>query len=576
MSVCHNASDQAVINILLIEDERADYIFISQIFDQIYGHDQYQLTWLLNAEQASEEIAKRQHDIYLFDYNLGKTSGIELIKEVSEEGFVDIPIILLTGVKSHDLDVTATDAGATDYLVKDGLTAEVLERSIRYSIRQKNAEIRVQFLAYHDALTGLANRSLLHEHVERAVPMAKRHGEFSAIIFIDLDEFKAINDTMGHSSGDRLLIIVAERIRAVTRREDIVARLGGDEFVILLTMLGTTVESVAEKAYQMAEKLKEALNQVYIIDGDEQRVGTSIGVTVIDDYCTDADQIIKHADIAMYRAKNEGKNTIRFFSADMEEAVQGDLLITTELYNAIDNDELELYFQPIIDSKNDSVIALEALIRWHHPQRGLVSPALFISIAEKSDLIISIGNWVIKTACNYLKQWPQIDYISINISAPHFEKPAFAIEIAEALSRYEIEHHRLVIELTETRLLENIDQAIHTMTQLRSLGIRLSLDDFGTGYSSLSTLKNLPFNFIKIDRSFVSEIGSSDRADALVVAIIAMSKALKLKVVGEGIEEKKQEQFLFAHGCDAMQGFYYNKPLPASELESHYPQLSNR
>lgn len=573
MNALHNTNDQAFINILLVEDERADYIYISQICDQIYGRDHYQLTWLFDAEQASEEVAKRKHDIYLFDYNLGKTSGIDLIKEASEEGFVDIPIILLTGVKSHDLDVTAMDAGATDYLVKDSLNAEVLERSIRYSIRQKNAETRVQFLAYHDPLTGLANRSLLHEHVERAVPMAKRHGEFGAIIFIDLDEFKTINDTMGHSSGDRLLVIVAERIRAVTRREDIVARLGGDEFVILLTMLGTTAEVVAEKAYQMAEKLKEALNQVYIIDGDEQRVGTSIGVTVIDDHCTDADQIIKHADIAMYRAKNEGKNTIRFFSADMEEAVQGDLLITTELYNAIDNDELELYFQPIIDSKNDSVIALEALIRWHHPQRGLVSPALFISIAEKSDLIISIGNWVIKTACNYLKQWPQIDYISINISAPHFEKPAFAIEIAEALSRYEIEHHRLVLELTETRLLENIDQATHTMTQLRSLGIRLSLDDFGTGYSSLSTLKNLPFNFIKIDRSFVSEIGSSDRADALVVAIIAMSKALKLKVVGEGIEEKKQEQFLFAHGCDAMQGFYYSKPLPALELEAQYPQL---
>ncbi|NOX26624.1 MAG: EAL domain-containing protein [Gammaproteobacteria bacterium] len=573
MSACQNTGNQSAISILLVEDDRADYIFISQIFDSVYGSGQYQLTWVARADQAREEVAKRQHDVYLFDYNLGQTSGIELIQEIAEDGFVDIPIILLTGVKSHDLDVTAMDAGATDYLVKDGLTAEALERSIRYSIRQKKAETRVQFLAYHDPLTGLANRSLLHEHVERAVPMAKRHGEFSAIIFIDLDEFKTINDTMGHSSGDRLLVIVAERIRAVTRREDIVARLGGDEFVILLTMLGTTAEMVAEKAYQMAEKLKEALNQVYIIDGDDQRVGTSIGVTVIDQHSQDADQIIKHADIAMYRAKNEGKNTIRFFSADMEETVQGDLLIATELYSAIDNDELELYFQPIIDSKHDSVMALEALIRWHHPERGLTPPSLFISVAEKSDLIISIGNWVIKTACAYLKKWPKIDYISINISASHFEKPAFAIEIAEALSHYDIEHQRLVLELTETRLLENIDQAIHTMTQLRSLGVRLSLDDFGTGYSSLSTLKNLPFNFIKIDRSFVSEIGSSDRADALVAAIIAMSKALKLKVVGEGIEEKRQEQFLFAHGCDAMQGFYYSKPVPAHELEAKYPRL---
>lgn len=575
MSVCQQTSKQNLINILLVEDDHADYIFITQIIDSIYGKDNYMLTWVAKAAPAREEIAKRSHDIYLLDYNLDEVSGIELIKESADEGFVDIPIILLTGVKSHDLDVTAMDAGATDYLVKESLTAEVLERSIRYSIRQKKAESRVQFLAYHDPLTGLANRTLLHEHLERIVPVAQRHGEFSAIIFIDLDEFKTINDTKGHSSGDRLLVIVAERIRAVTRREDIVARLGGDEFVILLTTLGTVAEIVAEKAYHIAEKVKEVVNQVFIIDGEEQRVGTSIGVTIIDQHCTDADQIIKHADIAMYRAKNEGKNTIRFFSADMEDAVQGDLLVTNELRHAIDNNELELYFQPIFDNKDKSVVALEALIRWHHPDRGLVPPGLFISVAEKSDLIISIGSWVIQTACSYLNRWPQVDYISVNISAPHFEKPAFAIEIAEALSRYEIEHRRLVLELTETRLLENIEQATKTMTQLRSLGVRLSLDDFGTGFSSLSTLKNLPFNFIKIDRSFVSDIGSSDRADALVVAIIAMSKALKLRVVGEGIEEERQELFLSAHGCDAVQGFYYSKPLPASEIESKYTLLNN-
>ncbi|MBL1433547.1 MAG: EAL domain-containing protein [Gammaproteobacteria bacterium] len=574
MSACQHTSSRGLISILLVEDDRADYILIAQIFDGIYGKDQYLLTWIADIAQAREEIAKRCHDIYLFDYSLGVVTGIELIQEVSSEGFVDIPIILLTGVKSHDLDVIAMEAGATDYLFKGGLSPEVLERSIRYSIRQKKAETRVHFLAYHDPLTGLANRTLLHEHVEQAIPMAKHHGEYSAIIFIDLDEFKAINDTKGHSSGDRLLVIVAERIRAVTRREDVLARLGGDEFVILLTMLGKIAETAGEKAYQMAEKLKEAINQSYFIDGEEQRVGTSIGVTVIDEHCTDADQIIKHADIAMYRAKNEGKNTIRFFSADMEDAVQGDLLIANELYSAIDNNELELYFQPIFDLKDEGVMALEALIRWHHPQRGLISPGQFISIAEKSDLIISIGCWVIKTACSHLRRWPNVDYISVNISAPHFEKPAFAVEIAEVLSHYEIDHQRLVLELTETRLLENIKQATHTMTQLRSLGIRLSLDDFGTGFSSLSTLKNLPFNFIKIDRSFVSEIGSSDRADALVVAIIAMSKALKLHVIGEGIEQKKQEQFLFAHGCDAMQGFYYSVPLPASELESKYPLLA--
>ena len=573
MNASFHVASQHIINVLLVENDHADYILIARILDEVYGKDKHILTWNVDIELARLDIVKRSHDIYLFGYNLGVISGIELIEELAEDGFVDIPIILLAGVNRQGLDIAAMDAGATDCLVKDSLSAEILERSIRYSIRQKKAETRVQFLAYHDPLTGLANRTLLHEHVERAVPMARLHGEYGAIIFIDLDDFKIINDTKGHSSGDRLLVIVAERIRAVARRDDLVARLGGDEFVILMTMLGNVAETVAEKTYETAAKIKEAINQSFIIDGEEQRLGTSIGLTIIDEHSVDADQIIKHADIAMYRAKNEGKNTIRFFSAEMEEAVQSDLLIAKELYSAIENDELELYFQPILDSKDDSVIALEALIRWHHPQRGLIPPHLFVSVAEKSDLIISIGGWVIKTACAQLNHWPNVDYISINISAPHFEKPAFAIEIAEALSKFGVEHRRLVLELTETRLLENIDQAIHTMAQLRSLGVRLALDDFGTGFSSLSTLQHLLFNFIKIDRFFVSEIGRSDRADALVVAIIAMSKALKLRVIGEGIENSEQEQFLLAYGCDAMQGFYYSKPLPAKELEKKYPIL---
>jgi len=327
MSACQSLSDQSLINILLVEESHADYILIAQILDSIYGKDKYLLTWTIELAQARGEIVKRCHDIYLFGDSLGTTSGIEFLQEITEEGFVDIPVILLDGAKRHDLDVVAMAAGATDYLVKDDLSAEILERSIRYSIRQKKAETRVQFLAYHDPLTGLANRTLLHEHVTRAVPTVKRYREYSAIMFIDLDDFKTINDTKGHSYGDRLLVIVAERIRAVTRREDIVARLGGDEFSILLPMLGTVKKLAAEKAYYAAEKIKEVINRVYILDGEKQRVGVSIGIVVIDQNATDADQIIKHADIAMYRAKKEGRNAIRFFSADMAEAVQADLLV---------------------------------------------------------------------------------------------------------------------------------------------------------------------------------------------------------------------------------------------------------
>ena len=572
MVACKNTDGDRVINILLVEDDQADFILIEELLTELYGHDRYRLTWTPDIDKARAEIETRSYDVYLLDYNLGSTSGISIISELAEEGFVDIPVILLTGVGSQELDIEAMEAGATDYLDKSNLSADILGRSIRYCIRQKESEMRVQFLAYHDSLTGLANRTLLTEHIDRVLPTAKRYHEYGAIIFIDLDNFKEINDSMGHTIGDQLLVIVAERLKAVTRREDIVARLGGDEFVILLTMHNTSLEAVAEKAYQTADKIKDAINQVYSIGGKDLRVGTSIGVTMIDENSTDADQIIKFADIAMYRAKGEGKNTIRFFSEDMEEAVQGDLAIAGQLHTALEKDELELYVQPIVDSRDKTKISLEALIRWNHPEHGMVSPARFIPVAEKSHLIIYIGSWVIKTACEYLKRWPNIGYISVNISAPHFEKPAFAIEIAEALSQSGVEPRRLVLELTETRLLDNIDQAVRTMTQLRSLGVRLSLDDFGTGYSSLSTLKSLPFNFIKIDRSFVSEIGSSDRADALVIAIIAMAKALKLKVIGEGIEEAKQERFLFGHGCDSMQGYFFSKPLSAVDFEAKHPE----
>lgn len=573
MVACHKRDNRRAINVLLIEDDEADFILVESLLKELSSHDNYHLTWAADIDLARSEFAKGFYDIYLLDNSVGSFNGISLLSELVDEGFIDTPVIVLNGSGDHQMDIAAMEAGATDYLDKAKLSADVLGRSIRYCIQQKESERRVQFLAYHDSLTGLANRTLLQEHINRVIPMAKRYHEYGAIVFVDLDDFKVINDTKGHSTGDRLLVVVAERLKAVTRREDIVARLGGDEFVVLLTIHEAELETVAEKAYQTADKVNEVINQVFIIDGEELRVGVSIGVTMIDETSIDAEQVIKYADIAMYRAKNEGKNTIRFFSEDMEEAVQGDLYIANELHTALDNNELELYFQPILDSKRNGSVALEALIRWNHPERGQIPPNLFIPVAEKSHLIIYIGSWVIKTACAYLQRWTGVEYISINISAPHFEKPAFAIEIAEALNQSGIKPNRLVLELTETRLLDHIDQAVHTMKQLRSLGVRLSLDDFGTGFSSLSTLKNLPFNFIKIDRSFVREIGSSGGADALVVAIIAMAKALKLRVIGEGIEEERQRQFLFLHGCDAMQGYYFSKPLSASDFEKKYPQL---
>ena len=558
-------NQQQPLRILLVEDDVVDYKTTARLLKQAYAQS-FELTWSEDAERAIELLTSDIFDICLIDYRLGKTNGIDLINKMQKEGHADIAVILLTGLDNIEIDKKATIAGATDYLVKNGLKSELLERSIRYSLRQKETERKVTYLAFHDSLTGLANRSLFGNYLERVIGASARHLEYAAVLFIDLDNFKSVNDSLGHSVGDNLLIEIAHRLEDHVRQEDILARFGGDEFVLLLTRLNSDMSIAGEQVTTIAEKISATISQPILVAGHEIKISASTGATLFSEKSTDSESLLRQADIAMYRAKSDGKDTIRFFESEMEESATTNYWIEQDLGNAIALGQLELYFQPIVDNKTKRIQGAETLIRWNHPERGLISPIDFIPKAEESDLICAIGLFVVEQACQYLKAKPELDYLSINIGKRHFENNLFADDIKNILNKSGVRPHQLVIELTENMFLKNTLSSCEKMKSLKSTGLRFALDDFGTGYSSLSVLKDLPFDILKIDRAFTKTIGEGSSSEAIILAIIAMSNALGLSVIAEGLEQSKQVNFMVKHGCYGSQGYYFSRPVPQEEF----------
>ena len=429
---------------------------------------------------------------------------------------------------------------------------------------RKQAEEKIRHLAFYDPLTSLPNRRLLQDRLEQALVASHRSELFGALLFIDLDNFKVLNDTQGHLVGDQLLIEVAQRLRLCVREEDTVARLGGDEFVVLLEHLHLEAPQAAMQAEQVGEKIFAAINRPYQLRGKEQRTSPSIGVTLFRAEQYSSDELLKQADMAMYQAKADGRNTIRFFDPSMQQAVEAKASLETDLRQALEGDQLSLHYQ--IQRNDDGTIhGAEALLRWEHPQRGNVPPSEFIPLAEETALILPIGSWILETACRQLHAWSGTELeqirIAINISARQFRQPDFVTEVRELLERYELAPQRVKLELTESLVLDNIEDTIDKMQQLRDLGCRFSLDDFGTGYSSLAYLRRLPLDELKIDQSFVKDLGVDSNDDAIVRAIIALAVSLGLNTVAEGVENEQQHKFLRQHGCHTYQGYLFGRPL---------------
>ena len=436
---------------------------------------------------------------------------------------------------------------------------------------RKLAEEQIKNLAFYDPLTCLPNRRLLLDRLQQALTFCERSGRKGALLFIDLDNFKTLNDTLGHNIGDLLLQQVAQRLESCVRVGDTVARLGGDEFVVLLESLSKETLEAAAQAEGIGEKILACLNQPYFLGKHEHHNTPSIGITLFNELEHAVEDLFKQADLAMYQAKKSGRNTLRFFDPKMQELINARSTIELELRKAIENNEFKLYYQIQINNDNQPVGA-EALIRWNHPEIGMVPSIQFIPLAEESGQIIDIGHWVLETACAQLKTWQlneitQHLILSINVSAKQFHQENFVSEVKETLLRHDVKPNLLNLELTESFLLEKIDETIITMNALGAIGVQISLDDFGTGYSSLQYLKLLPLNQLKIDQSFVRDIAIDDSDKAIVRTIIAMAHSLNLDVIAEGVETDEQKRFLDSAGCKHFQGYLFSKPIPIDEFD---------
>jgi len=555
--------DDACVRVLLIGLNEEDSKLMKGLLVEA-GNKRFALEWVESYEKGREAIGQNLHDVYLIDYQLGKRTGLDLLREGLYDG-CKAPMIMLATQAHQGIDTEAIKFGAADSLVKGQITASLLERSIRYAIERKKADERMTYLAQYDALTGLANRSLFKELLSQALARAERAGKHVALMFLDLDRFKIINDSLGHDAGDQVLKVVAERLRSRMRKSDTVARLGGDEFTVILEAIGTV-----QDATNVAQELLHIVGQSIMVQDQEVFVTPSVGIALYPQYGKDPETLIKNADMAMYRAKRQGRNMYRFYTTETNGKASQHLAIESSLRRGLEREEFLLHYQPQIDMNNGRVVALEALLRWQTPERGMIQPDDFIPLAEENGMIVLLGEWVLRTACRQNQEWqhaglPPIS-VSVNLSARQFRQRNFVETVSRILKESGLDPQYLDLELTESLLFESNGATKSRLKELKELGIRISIDDFGTGYSSLSYLKAFPIDTLKIDRTFVGDIPMSEEDSAIASGMIALAHGLHMKVTAEGVETLAQLDFLRERGCDAIQGFLMSPPVPAEEI----------
>lgn len=554
------------IKLLLIEDNLADSRLLKELlYDAVPG--KHIISTAFSAIEGIELLQEKEFDIILTDLNLPGVDGLDIITRI-QAVTSKTPIVVLSGQANEDIALQIVQMGAQDYLVKGQGDGHLINRVLDYSIERKKDMQELSHIANYDSLTGLANRLLFRERLERALIRADRNKTLVALFVIDLDRFKNVNDTLGHDAGDKLLIDVANRLRKCTRGGDTIARLGGDEFTIIMEDIKRI-----DDAEIIAEKVLALMQGSFDINGHDIFVTPSIGITIYPLEDTDSTNLFINADSAMYEAKESGRNCYRFYTTDMNSHLLERVNLESKLRRAIEKQEFVLYYQPKFNVNEKYPIGAEALIRWNDPEEGMISPALFIPLAEETGLITHITDWVIKEACTQNSKWQQQGYqpirMAVNLSPKQFNQKDIVSRIFNQIISSDLAPKYVELEITEGALMKDVQKSCEIMMQLKKWGIHISIDDFGTGYSSLSYLKKFPLDTLKIDQSFVRDLMEDSDDMAIVSAIIAMARSLNYNVIAEGVENQAQLNYLAAQGCNEVQGYFLGRPVPADEFEKY-------
>jgi diguanylate cyclase (GGDEF)-like protein len=549
------------VKILLVEDDADDAAFLRACL-QRSGGAKLLLTRVDRIAAAGEALREGEFDVVLLDLHLPDATGGECVERV-QQAHPTVPIVVLSGRGDEEYAVDILNRGVQDYLVKWEGDGRIILRSIRYAIERKRSETKLNYLARYDYLTGIPNRQYLQDQLERATTRARRGRKKMGLLFLDLDRFKMVNDTLGHQLGDELLRAVVQRLQVNIRAGDLLARLGGDEFAVLLEDVEGPLELEA-----VAKNIIAAFAQPFEVDDRQLVVTASVGLTLYPLDNNDPMALLNNADIAMYQAKERGRNTFTFFTQSMHEEILRYHRIETDLKNALADGEFHLLYQPQIGLTDGKVHALEALLRWQHPTRGLVSPEEFISVAEDSGYIVPIGLWVLERVCRQIRDWKNAGFrvprIAVNVAPIHFHQADFLKQVSKSLQRHAIDPGQIELELTETSLMEDTDEVRRCLRSLKDAGVRLAIDDFGMGYSCLNYLRRFPIDVLKIDRSFVADLDDGGDGQEICRVILSIAQRLSLETVAEGVEHEAQLRFFADHGCEYGQGHYFSPPLPAS------------
>jgi diguanylate cyclase (GGDEF)-like protein len=548
--------------VLMVEDNPGDARLVVELLLDASG-DQFQVTHVERLAEARQELMEGGTGCVLLDLSLPDAARLEALMQLRAAA-PDVPIVILSGLQDELLAVKAVQEGAQDYLVKGRVDGAAIGRSIRYAVERKTLEMQTAHKALHDHLTGLPNRDLFQDRLKHAVTRAKRHQSLIGVMFLDLDGFKPINDSLGHEVGDKLLVALAGRLDDGLRGSDTAARFGGDEFVVLC-------EDVADEQHviNIAERIQRAIGEPFMIEEYELKVTSSMGIVVTDGREESADALIRNADTAMYRAKRQGIS-YEVYDDGMRTRVRARAETESDLHRALEEGEFRLLYQPQVDLSSGEIVGLEALIRWDHPTRGVVEPSEFLWLAEETGLITRIGEWVLRQSCLQSRAWAVRNgrplRVTVNLSARQHRDPNLVDLVERILTETRTEPAALCLEITESVAVDDAETAYATLRSLKDLGVKISIDEFGTGNSSLGSLKRFPLDMLKIDRSFVIGLGSDAEDVAIVTAIINLAHSLGLETIADGVETKEQLEALRELGCETAQGYYFARPRPSEAI----------